>query len=181
MSPQDRDAAADTSQDPLVREQEKAAAAEAVAAARQAAGAASQAPATQPADQAPAGQAGQAMPAPAEQATPTQTAALNAEQVKIYFEVGSAIPPTDSKERLEGLVAKARSSSDLRLAVAGFHDKTGDPAVNADLAKQRALAVRNLLVAAGVTEGRIVMNPPAETTGGSDDREARRVEVGVAP
>ena len=179
-------AAADQARD--AAEAAKSAAAEAVAAAKQAAGAASQSPATQ-SDQAPATQAGQAMPAQADpatpaqagQATPTQTAALNAEQVKIYFEVGSAIPPTDSKERLEGLVAKARSSSDLRLAVAGFHDKTGDPAVNADLAKQRALAVRNLLVAAGVTEGRIVMNPPAETTGGSDDREARRVEVGVAP
>ena len=41
--------------------------------------------------------------------TPTRSAAVNAEQVKLYFEVGSAIPPTDSKEQLEGLVAKARS------------------------------------------------------------------------
>ena len=112
---------------------------------------------------------------------PTQSAAVNAEQVKLYFDVGSAIPPTDSKEQLEGLVVKARSSSDLKLAISGFHDKTGNPEVNADLARQRAVAVRNLLVAAGVTEERIVLVPPAESTGGSDDREARRVEVGVAP
>jgi cytochrome c oxidase subunit 2 len=41
--------------------------------------------------------------------------------------------------------------------------------------------VRNLLVAAGISEERIVLSPPEETSGGSDDREARRVEVGVAP
>ena len=110
-----------------------------------------------------------------------RSAAVNAEQVKIFFEVGSSIPPTDSKEQLEGLVAKARASSDLKLAVAGFHDKTGNPEVNADLAKKRAQAVRNLLVAAGIPEERIVLSPPEETSGGSDDREARRVEVGVAP
>ena len=65
--------------------------------------------------------------------------------------------------------------------MSGFHDQTGNPALNADLAKQRAVAVRNLLVAAGVPEERIVLSPPAEAAGGSDDREARRVEVGVAP
>ena len=73
-----------------------------------------------------------------------------------------------------------RASPDAKLAVSGFHDKSGDPALNAELAKKRALAVRSVLVAAGVQENRIVMSEPAETTGAADDNEARRVEVGIA-
>lgn len=111
----------------------------------------------------------------------TEAAAVNAERVKLYFDVGSEIPPTNAVEQLDPLIQKARSSSDLKLTLSGFHDKTGDPAVNADLARKRALAVRSVLLAAGLEENRIVMSAPAETTGAADDREARRVEVGVAP
>jgi len=112
---------------------------------------------------------------------PTQSAALNAERVKLYFDVGSAIPPTDAIEQLGPLVGRARSSSDLKLAVAGYHDRSGTPAPNADLARKRAQAVRSVLVAAGVQDGRILLSEPAEALGSDDDREARRVEVGVAP
>ena len=65
----------------------------------------------------------------------------------------------------------------MRLTVAGYHDRSGDAAANEELAKQRARAVRDLLVGAGVPEERIVMRKPLVTTGGANDREARRVEV----
>ena len=64
-------------------------------------------------------------------------------------------------------------------AVSGFHDASGNAAANAELAKQRAVAVRDLLVVAGVPAERIVLEKPAVTTGGADSREARRVEVTV--
>lgn len=100
--------------------------------------------------------------------------------MKVYFEVGSAIPPTDATDQLKPLVSQVSSSPELKLEISGFHDKSGDAAANMDLAKKRAQAVRSLLVAAGVDEGRIVMSAPEQTTGGADDQEARRVEVGIA-
>ena len=112
---------------------------------------------------------------------PTESAAVNAERIKVYFDVGSAIPPTDTIELLNPMVSRARSSSDLKLAVAGFHDKSGNSAANADLARKRAQAVRSVLVAAGVPEQRILLSEPSEAAGSDDDREARRVDVGVAP
>ena len=63
--------------------------------------------------------------------------------------------------------------------ISGFHDKTGNPEQNAELAKQRAVATRDALVAAGVAAERIELRKPAETEGDGNDREARRVEVNV--
>ena len=42
-----------------------------------------------------------------------------------------------------------------RIAISGFHDASGDAAANEELAKQRAFAVRDLLVAAGAPADRI--------------------------
>ena len=65
-----------------------------------------------------------------------------------------------------------------KLVISGYHDATGDPVQNAELAKQRAFAVRDALTGAGLTAEQIELSKPQETTGGSgDDREARRVEV----
>ena len=75
---------------------------------------------------------------------------------------------------------RVRGASDLTLAVSGFHDKSGDPLQNQELAKRRALAVHALLVAAGIDEGRVQLKAPAEASVGSDDREARRVDVSVS-
>jgi K(+)-stimulated pyrophosphate-energized sodium pump len=63
--------------------------------------------------------------------------------------------------------------------VSGFHDASGDPVRNAELARQRALAVRDALKAAGVTEDRIELRKPQELVGGADAAEARRVEVAL--
>jgi outer membrane protein OmpA-like peptidoglycan-associated protein len=52
--------------------------------------------------------------------------------------------------------------------------------MNAELAKQRALAVRNALMGAGVAESSMELKKPEETTGSGNDAEARRVEVLIA-
>nr|MCU0890796.1 OmpA family protein [Sandarakinorhabdus sp.] len=60
----------------------------------------------------------------------------------------------------------------------GYNDPTGDPALNAELSKNRAQAVQAALVAAGVAEGDIVLEKPPETTDASvTPAQARRVEV----
>jgi outer membrane protein OmpA-like peptidoglycan-associated protein len=117
--------------------------------------------------------------------TPVQAAATPAAMsapsaAKIYFDVNSFATPVDSNKVLADLVIYSKSSPNTKLSISGFHDKTGDPAKNQELAKNRAKVVKDLLLSAGVPEDRILMQKPTETTGGGDDKEARRVEVSAA-
>ncbi|EWS56236.1 proteobacterial sortase system OmpA family protein [Methylibium sp. T29] len=63
-----------------------------------------------------------------------------------------------------------------KAVISGYHDATGDPDKNVELAKQRALAVRDALKAAGVAEDKIELKKPEQLNAG-DAAEARRVEV----
>lgn len=95
--------------------------------------------------------------------------------VKFYFATGKADLASGALAALAEAIAAAKGGS--RLMVSGFHDATGDPAFNAELAKKRAFAVRDALVGAGVAEGSLELSKPAVTTGSGADAEARRVEV----
>jgi outer membrane protein OmpA-like peptidoglycan-associated protein len=119
-------------------------------------------------------------PAPAAPVAAAPAAVVAPSNAKIYFAVNSYEPPADLGQQLDAMVNYARASANSKLAISGFHDKTGDPAKNAELAKQRAKSVVNALVSAGIPEDRLMMQKPQETTGGGDDKEARRVEVSVA-
>lgn len=103
-------------------------------------------------------------------------AAARTSAVKLYFEPGKADLPADALTRLAPLIEAAQGARSA-LVVSGYHDASGDAAANAELAKQRALAVRDLLATAGVSEQRIELAKPAVTTGGTDAQEARRVDV----
>ena len=98
---------------------------------------------------------------------------------KLYFDTGKTDLPADAAKAVAPLADYAKATKDAKLAISGFHDKTGDPAANHDLAKKRAMAVKDVLVAAGVAEGALELAKPVETTGAADDREARRVEVSI--
>jgi cytochrome c oxidase subunit 2 len=125
---------------------------------------------------APAAAVPAATPAAAPAPAPAATGPVVA---KVYFATGAAALPAEAAAALQPVIDAARGRPDAKLAVSGFHDKTGNPEQNAELAKQRAIAVRDALVAAGVAETRIELRKPQEMEGGADDREARRVEVGV--
>jgi len=75
-------------------------------------------------------------------------------------------------------VVKAVQSGN-RVLVSGFHDASGDPAKNAELARQRAMAVGAALKMAGVPEDKVELAKPAQTTADGPPAEARRVEVKV--
>ena len=100
---------------------------------------------------------------------------------RLYFEVGSPALPADAAEVLARVAEAARASAGATVLISGFHDASGDAAQNAELAKNRALAVRHALEANGVAPDRLVMSKPAVTTGGGDPKEARRVELRVQP
>ncbi len=95
----------------------------------------------------------------------------------IFFGTGQAGVPTDAANSLATIKAAADAAPKRRLVLSGFHDATGDPAKNADLAKERAKAVREALKTLGLPADRVVLRKPASTTGEGSDQEARRVEA----
>jgi outer membrane protein OmpA-like peptidoglycan-associated protein len=99
----------------------------------------------------------------------------------LYFEYGQAALPADGAAALDAAKAAAAGAPGRKLVLSGFHDASGDPAKNAELAKERAKAVRAALHAAGVEPGRVGLRKPESTTGDGSDKQARRVEVRLLP
>jgi K(+)-stimulated pyrophosphate-energized sodium pump len=95
--------------------------------------------------------------------------------VKFYFETGKADLAGGAAEALVD-VGKGVAAG-KKAVVSGYHDATGDPAVNAELAKQRALKVADTLKQMGVPEDKIELKKPEQLTGSGPSAEARRVEV----
>jgi K(+)-stimulated pyrophosphate-energized sodium pump len=99
---------------------------------------------------------------------------------KLYFEVGKAELPAEAAPLIGVFADSAKKETATKVVISGYHDASGDPAKNAELAKQRALAVRDALKAAGIAEDRFILVKPQEMMGGADPREARRVELSFA-
>jgi outer membrane protein OmpA-like peptidoglycan-associated protein len=97
---------------------------------------------------------------------------------KVYFDTGSASVGPDSSKVIND-VASAIKSQNIKVTLTGYTDKTGDTTKNEELAKNRAMAVRDALKAAGVTESNIEMKPPlfVEAGAATASQEARRVEI----
>ncbi len=95
--------------------------------------------------------------------------------VVFYFASGKAELAEGASQAL-GNVAAAVSGGKMAV-VSGFHDASGDPAVNAELAKQRAMAVRAALELLGVAQDKVELKKPEQAEASGPAAEARRVEV----
>lgn len=95
----------------------------------------------------------------------------------LHFAVGQAELPPDASMAVDKVKQALAAAPAKKLVLSGFHDATGDPAKNAELAKNRAKAVRTALQAAGVEATRIALRKPESTTGSGSDQDARRVEI----
>ncbi|QSN61515.1 MULTISPECIES: cytochrome c oxidase subunit II [unclassified Caballeronia] len=109
-----------------------------------------------------------------------EQSAQGALPASIYFETGKSDLPADANNAVQAAAAYVKAHPDAKIALSGFTDATGGADLNADLAKKRAQAVRDALKAAGVSEERIVLKKPESVTGGTDAKEARRVEISPA-
>ena len=117
------------------------------------------------------------VPAPVPNASaPATPAVVGGLPAKVYFDTGSAAIGGDGASSISRAATEAKAAN-AKVEITGYTDKTGDPAVNEELAKNRAKAVRDALVAAGVAEASVTMKPPAFVTGAGNDAEARRVEI----
>ncbi|MEY2890859.1 MAG: hypothetical protein RJA98_767 [Pseudomonadota bacterium] len=99
----------------------------------------------------------------------------------ITFDTGKTEVAADAKAGIDAVAKFLADTADAKIELSGFVDASGDAAQNAELAKQRAFAVRDALKAAGVAEDRIALVKPADVkAGGAGDAEARRVEIKLA-
>ncbi|PXW29364.1 cytochrome c oxidase subunit II [Paraburkholderia caballeronis] len=115
-------------------------------------------------------------------AAPDASAAQNTASLpaSIYFDTGKSTLPADAQAAIQAAADYAKAHPDAKFALSGYTDATGSADANAELAKRRAQAVRDALKAAGIAEDRIILKKPETITGGSDAKEARRVEIGPA-
>jgi outer membrane protein OmpA-like peptidoglycan-associated protein len=97
--------------------------------------------------------------------------------VRLFFAVDQSTVQADAAAALAPAVQALADAPGKTLVVAGFHDPSGDPAHNAELAKQRAKAVRAALVAQGCDAARVQLRKPEQMALGGPVDEARRVEV----
>ena len=135
------------------------------------------APAAAPAAAAPAAAPVAAAPAAAPVAAADTGASIKTEGgvVKFYFATNSAEVPAGSSAALADVVKSVQSGG--RVLVSGYHDASGDPEKNAELAKQRAMAVGAALKIAGVPEDKLELAKPVQAQADGAPAEARRVEV----
>ena len=107
----------------------------------------------------------------------SDAASVKVEQgvVKFYFASGKADLAAGAGEALADLVKGAQTGR--KAVISGFHDATGHAAQNVELAKRRALVVRDALLAAGLADSQIELKKPEQVLGSGSDAEARRVEV----
>ncbi|MFD2367275.1 OmpA family protein [Pseudoduganella sp. GCM10020061] len=98
--------------------------------------------------------------------------------LKVYFDTGKADVAGDFAAQAAVLIEYMNTNTGTTAVISGFNDPTGDPEANARLAKQRAEAVQQALVSAGVPLERTLLEKPAETTGtGATNTASRRVDV----
>ncbi|MBI5255204.1 MAG: OmpA family protein [Burkholderiales bacterium] len=96
---------------------------------------------------------------------------------KVHFDVGQAALPPSAETALTSAVLALGANPGKTLLISGFHDLTGDPAHNAELAKQRAKAVREAMNARGITNDRVALRKPEKAAADGPAEEARRVEI----
>lgn len=112
-------------------------------------------------------------------AAEAEIAAVGEALAKIYFAVGKAELAESDKASIAATHAALVANPHAIVLLSGFHDASGDPAHNAELAKQRALSVRDALVAAGIAVDRVKFRKPESTLGNGSPEEGRRVEIRV--
>jgi photosynthetic reaction center cytochrome c subunit len=99
----------------------------------------------------------------------------------LYFGVGSSTLEGEQAKGLTLLIATLVSRPAVRASISGYHSASGELAANQQLAKDRAVKVRDSIIGAGIAPARVVLDKPlqAEANLSGEDPAARRVEVTV--
>ncbi|HHJ40556.1 MAG: hypothetical protein AXA67_10215 [Methylothermaceae bacteria B42] len=102
------------------------------------------------------------------------------------FPTGSAQLSQEAQARLDALAEILKSHPELKVTVKGYTDNTGDEAINQKLAEARAKAVKEALIARGIsperiiTEGLSTAEPVASNATAEGRSQNRRVDILVS-
>ncbi|EXI72494.1 MAG TPA: OmpA family protein [Candidatus Accumulibacter phosphatis] len=99
--------------------------------------------------------------------------------MKVYFSVDQAVFVDEDNLVVVRTNQVLAATPKAIVLLSGFHDASGDPKHNAQLAMARAVAVRDVLVAGGVAAVRVKLRRPESTVGSGTPEEGRRVEIRV--
>lgn len=105
----------------------------------------------------------------------------------VFFESGSATLTSAAAERIDAVAQTLLRYPESRVVVRGHTDSTGTAARNQELSDARAEAVRDALVAQGVSEARIdavglaSQFPVASNATDAGRQQNRRVELEIVP
>ena len=99
--------------------------------------------------------------------------------VNVYFATGKSDIRAKDRDAIASVLTYLKANPGVKAVISGYHDARGEKAKNEELAKNRAMSVRDVLMAAGIEESRSDLRKPQETTGTGDNAEARRVELTV--
>lgn len=96
--------------------------------------------------------------------------------VKFFFAPSKTDVPANTEGALQDILTAVKAGQ--RVQISGFHDTTGNPKINTELARKRAQAVQQKLMDLGAPAAAIDLKKPAIAADASTNHaEARRVEV----
>lgn len=104
-------------------------------------------------------------------------AALTGRNITVRFERNSIALESDQRVLLNEVFEQLARSPQDKVLVTGYTDRSGDPARNLWLSEQRAKAVRNYLLARGISAERLLVNYYGDSRSLGRDPGERRVEV----
>jgi outer membrane protein OmpA-like peptidoglycan-associated protein len=105
----------------------------------------------------------------------------------LLFAQGTAELTAEGRTRVQALAAELRAQGDVFVVVRGYTDDDGSAAFNISLSEERALCVRELLLAEGLWPARVLARGlgPRFPLGGNDSAEGRarnrRITIEVRP
>ena len=99
--------------------------------------------------------------------------------VNICFATGKTGIGAKDRDAIATVLTYLKAYPAVQAVISGYHDPRGQKAKTKSWQKNRAISVRDVLMAAGVEESRFDMCKPQETTGAGDNAEARHVELTV--
>ncbi len=99
--------------------------------------------------------------------------------LSVLFATGKSGLDGEAQKVLGKALAMLKGKPDAKIALSGYVDASGSAAKNAELAKQRAFAVRDALTKGGIPAERIELRKPSQVEAGSgaDAARARRVDI----
>lgn len=118
--------------------------------------------------------------APASEALPQRVLTY-----RLYFEFGSDTLTEESQQTLDAVLGDITSRAAAEILVVGHSDNPGTPEANDALSLRRAVLMRDLIVARGVSGNTIsavgvgARQPEVETRGDVEEARNRRVEITV--